>query len=188
MLDQLFLFAALLGGGVLVVQLAMMLLGLGGDGFDFDVDVDADLPDGDSGHSGVWFWEVLSIRTLSAFGAAFGMVGMACRSYGQSPLAAGTYASLAGLAAMYGVYWLFKQIYRLESAGNEDIQNALDLPAKVYVPIPGEHRGKGKVTLTMQNRTVEYQAVTDESHDLKTGEQVTVTSVVSPDTLCVRKL
>lgn len=196
MLDQLFLFMALLGGGVLVVQLGMMLLGLGGEGFEFDadLDVDADLPDGHSnqgGHHGAqygaWFWEVLSIRTLSAFGAAFGIVGMASRSYGQSPIAAGTYATLAGLAAMYGVWWLFKQIFRLESSGNEDIENALDLPAKVYIPIPSQNRGMGKVTLTMQNRTVEYRAITDEASDLKTGEHVTVSSVVSPDTVCVRR-
>ncbi|HEV3117654.1 MAG TPA: hypothetical protein VGY58_11405, partial [Gemmataceae bacterium] len=52
----------------------------------------------------------------------------------------------------------------------------------VYVAIPGQKTGVGKVTLRLQNRTVEYQAVTPHQQ-LATGNKVVVTAVLSPDTL-----
>ena len=62
---------------------------------------------------------------------------------------------LAGGAAMYGVYWLFKQVYKVQHAGNENVRRAIGLPATVYVPIPAGGNGRGKVTFRLQDRTVE---------------------------------
>ncbi len=47
-------------------------------------------------------------------------------------------------------------------------------PAVVYVPIPGKRAGAGKVTFRLQNRLVEYQAVTEDDTRLTTGEKVIV--------------
>ena len=66
-----------------------------------------------------------------------------------------------------------------------DIRNALGLPASVYVAIPGQDGGMGKVQLRMQNRTVEYQAVTEQKDGLKYGEQVVVVEIFGPDKVLV---
>jgi hypothetical protein len=50
------------------------------------------------------------------------------------------------------------------------------------LPIPGKKGGIGKVTLNLQNRTVEYQAVTADK-ELPTGSKVVVVAVVSSDTV-----
>jgi hypothetical protein len=144
--------------------------------------------DADLGHPGApWFYEVISLRTLSAAVTFFGLTGKTTLAYGYSPQGAFVLASLAGLAAMYVVYWLFKQVYKLQHTGSENIRNSIGLPATVYVPIPGGRAGAGKVTFRMQNRIVEYQAVTEDQERLKTGEKVVVVAIVNSDTVRVSR-
>jgi hypothetical protein len=144
--------------------------------------------DGDvSHHDGNWFYEVISIRTLAAASTIFGLVGKTMLAYGHTLLASFVYASLAGVAALYGVYWLFKQVYRLQNAGNENVRRAIGLPATVYVPIPAGWAGAGKVMFRMQDRTVEYQAVTNEPTKLATGEKVVIVGIVNTGTVRVAR-
>jgi len=216
-MDTLFTLTALIGGTVLVFQFVLMLLGLGGDGdlagadgadlsggvdaggidaggFDAGTDVAADSPawheaaDADLGHpEAPWFYEVLSLRTLSAAVTFFGLAGKTSLAYAQPPMQAFVIATLAGLVAMYIVYWLFKQVYKLQQSGTENIRNAVGLAATVYVPIPAKRGGAGKVTFRLQNRLVEYLAVTEEEERLKTGEKVVVAGIVNSDTVRVKR-
>ena len=206
-LDTVFSITALIGGTVLVFQFVLMLLGMGGDsdlagadGGDLSggVDVGTDIPagepgwheaaDADLGHpEAPWFYEVLSLRTLSAAVTFFGLAGKTALAYGQPPMQSFVIATLAGVAATYIVYWLFKQVYRLQQSGNENIRNAVGLAATVYVPIPPARAGTGKVTFRLQNRLVEYQAVTEDENRLATGEKVIVVAIVNSDTVRVAR-
>jgi hypothetical protein len=142
--------------------------------------------DADLGHPGAhWFYEVISLRTLSAAVTFFGLTGKSSMAFGYAPLQSFVLATLVGLAAMYAVYWLFKQVYRLQHTGTENIRNAVGASAVVYVPIPGNRAGAGKVTFRLQNRSVEYQAVTEEPQRLATGDKVIVVAVVNSDTVRV---
>jgi hypothetical protein len=76
----------------------------------------------------------------------------------------------------------------VENSGNENIRHAVGLPAKVYVPVPASRGGKGKVMFRLQDRTVEYQALSDEGERLRTGEEVVITGVVNSDTVCVARV
>ncbi|MBA3483030.1 MAG: hypothetical protein H0T51_14575, partial [Pirellulales bacterium] len=53
---------------------------------------------------------------------------------------------------------------------------------------PAGKQGAGKVQLSMQNRIVEFLAVTDEAEKLKTGETVEVVGVAGSDTVFVRRV
>ena len=172
---------------------------VGGDHFGGDHGTGAHTAAGDTGwdHSadgtaahhtvGSWFYEVLSIRTLSAAMTFFGLAGKTTIAYGYSLFESFVLATLVGLAAMYVVYWLFKQVYRLQHTGTENIRNAIGAAAVVYVPIPGKRAGAGKVTFRLQNRLVEYQAVTEDEGRLATGEKVTVVAIVNSDTVRVAR-
>lgn len=188
MLSTTFTIALLVGGTALVVQFLLMLLGIGeGDELSASEIPDA-LGDVDLGDaSGHWFYEMLSLRTLSAALTFFGLSGKTMLAYGIAELPTLVISSLVGVAAMYVVYWLFKQLYRLQHAGNENVRNAVGLPATVYVPIPAEQKGTGKVTFRLQNRLVEYQAVTDEAQRLATGDKVVIVGVVNSETVCVAR-
>lgn len=188
MLLDIFAYSAIFGGIALLIQVAMMFLGFDDifEGMEGEMDLGFDT-DSDGGHGGFWFLEMLSLRTISAAAAFFGLAGWICLSSGlSSPVALGV-ALCSGYAALYSVYWAFKQLFKLETDGNQDIRNAIDKPARVYLTIPATQQGAGKVQLKMQNRIVEYQAVTEDSEPLKTGDQVIVTEVISADTVLVRR-
>ena len=213
MLHIIFLVAAVIGGTVMVCQFAMTLLGLGHDSSDWaDGDVSTDVShsgeftvDGDfSGdhhtplaHAGdadyqhpdsTWLFGVLSFRTLIAAAAFFGVAGETALSAGYSGGMALAIATAVGIGAMYGMYWLMQGISQLTSSGNERIGAAVGKHATVYIPIPAEERGLGKIHITLQNRTVEYQAVSAESAPLRTGETVEVVGVKNSDTVAVRRV
>lgn len=135
-----------------------------------------------------WLFSVLSLRSLVAAAAFFGVAGKAARSAGYTEATSLILATLVGVAAMYGMYGIMRLIGSFSSSGNERIGNAVGRRARVYVPIPERRKGAGKVQLTMQNRIVEFQAVTDESERLATGESVEVVGVAGSDVVAVRRV
>jgi membrane protein implicated in regulation of membrane protease activity len=213
MLGTIFLFAAAAGGTVMVCQFALTLMGMSGDGdFGHDgADFGADGGLGDVGdlsgdaasehhnswstaadgvhhHDSSWLFSVISFRTLIAAAAFFGVAGRAALAMGASDLAALLLALAAGWGAMYGMYWLMRSVGRFASSGNERIGNAVGRRATVYIPIPANGQGKGKVQVSIQNRIVEFQAVTDEGERLRTGELVEVIAVDGSDLVRVRRV
>jgi hypothetical protein len=134
-----------------------------------------------------WLFGVISFRTRVAAAAFFGVTGKACLAAGYAQSTSVILATIVGVCAMYGMYGLMRLIAGLGSSGNEQIGNAVGCRATVYVPIPPARRGAGKVQLPMQNRIVEFQAVTDEEEPLKTGQAVDVLGVAGSDIVHVRR-
>jgi len=212
-LNTIFLIAAIVGGTVMVCQFVLTLMGMGDDGgldahdagagfdgsdigADFNGDGVADHPtsahtaaDGEFVHpDSSWLFGVLSFRTLITGAAFFGVAGRAAKASDVSNGTALVIALGAGLAAMYGMYWLMRAISGLTSSGNQRISAALGRRATVYIPIPADRKGAGKVQISMQNRIVELQAVTDEPQRLKTGETVEVVAITGSDQVRVRRV
>jgi hypothetical protein len=205
-LSTLYLVAAVIGVTILVCQFALALFGLGHGGADFGHDLaggfhgdahfggDVHAHAGDSHHdaaehsnSGRLF-AMVSFRTVVAALAFFGVTGWATLNSGVPATTSLVLALIAGAFAMYGMYRLLGLIAGMDSSGNEQISNALGLTATVYVSIPATGKGLGKVQLSMQNRIVEYQAVTDDLEPLKTGDKVEVIAIKSDDTVQVRRV
>jgi hypothetical protein len=172
---------AVLGGGVLVVQLLLGLLGV------IDAGGDAHVGDAD-GHGGVHTasegLDLLSVRALSAGVAFFGLGGLTGLSTPLGLWAAIPLALIAGIAAMFGTAVAMRWMLGFEDDGTVSIHGAVGATGTVYLAIPGERKGSGKVTLTLQNRIVEYQAVTSDA-PLPTGAPIMVVDVVGPDTVHV---
>ena len=78
---------------------------------------------------------------------------------------------------MYGVHWIMQAIGRLGEDGTIKVQRALGQEATVYIPIPAAKSQAGKVQLKLQNRLVEYEAVTAGSDRLATGTKVRVVGI-----------
>ena len=174
-----FLTCALLGGAILVIQLLLGVLGIVHDGLDSP---------GESHESHVEAasegLNLLSVRALSAGLGFFGVGGMAGLATGLGLLAALPLAIVLGLGATIATAVITRAMLRLEDDGSVSIHGAVGTTGTVYLAIPSERKGAGKVLLTLQNRTVEYQAVTSE-RALPTGTSVLVVDVVGPDTVDV---
>ena len=176
----LFLFSLVLGGSVLLLQL---VLGAGG--------LSHDAPDGahggfghahHGGHEHASGLHLFSVRTLAAAVAFFGGAGWVSLRAGLPGAVALVVAAVVGAGALVGTAFLMRSMLRFEYDGTARIEGAVGLPARVYLAVPGNRRGLGKVQLTLQNRTVEYQAVSAHD-DLPTGADVIVVDVVGPDTV-----
>jgi membrane protein implicated in regulation of membrane protease activity len=136
-------------------------------------------------NSSTWLFKMLSVRTLVAAMAFFGVAGLAAHSAGAAPLVQLLVALGAGVAAMYGVFHLMQAMARLRSEGTVRIQRATGQEATVYLRIPAQRSGMGKVLIALQNRTMEYSALTA-GPELPTGAKVVVVGIVGQDTLEVR--
>jgi membrane protein implicated in regulation of membrane protease activity len=193
----LFLIAAVVGGTVLICQFVLTLVGLGGGHGDFVPDAGADFSaaadhdfsaaqldnadtaghDAAGHHGSSWMFAVISFRTLVAAAAFFGLIGLAAESAGQPRGVQLLLASLAGLGAMHGVHWLVRAMGRLGEDGTLKIHRALGQEGTVYVPIPPARSYAGKIQLRVENRLVEYEAITASERKLATGTKVRVVGI-----------
>jgi membrane protein implicated in regulation of membrane protease activity len=184
-MTTLFLICAVAGGTLLVCQLVMMLLGFGNHhdvAADHGGDLSHDLHSGGGDHQASAFWSLLSIRALVPAVTIFGLAGMAGQKANlPAPLTLGIALAVAVVLAS-AITWLMRSIYRLQDDGTARIEQARGATGTVYVSIPGESKGPGKVQLELQNRLIEFQAVTPKSA-LETGTRIVVVDVVDPETV-----
>ncbi len=170
-----------LGGGVLILQLLLGLFGVdaahGLDHLDAPHDIGHGGAHDAAGANGL---NLFSVRALSAGLAFFGLSGLAAKSAGWPLILVLVAAVVPGFLAMLLVAYSMRWILRLESDRSIRVADAIGEGAVVYIPIPGSDSGPGKVSLTLNGRTVEYDAVT-RGEALSTGTKVTVVDVREPD-------
>lgn len=201
-MTSVFLVCAIVGSTVLVFQFVMTIIGMG-HGHDLDMPDAAALQgdvlhggldsqhgglDGGDPHGSSSIFGVLSFKTIIAAITFFGVSGMAAQSSGLPLPLQLVIAIGCGIGAMYGVYYLMRSIYRLGESGNLRINSAIGKTATVYIPIPAESKGHGKVQVKVQERLEEFAAVTAHGEKLPTGTSVTVVGVLSGNTLEVEPL
>ncbi|MCA9071066.1 MAG: hypothetical protein KDA84_19195, partial [Planctomycetaceae bacterium] len=93
-------------------------------------------------------------------------------------------AGVCGIAVLFGVAYLLHTLYGFASDGTVRDINAIGTTGSVYLTIPGENQGKGKVTISVQGRSMEFEACT-EGEILPTGTPILVVDVPSRDVLTV---
>lgn len=181
---------ALIGGTLLVCQVVTTLLGLGGD-FDGDFEVEADTPDFDSpdadaggehshgGHSSIV--GALSLRALTAAATFGGLAGLIGAELQWAAWRTGLAALLAALAGLAAVTWVMRQLHRLGEDGTVTTDGVAGCLGSVYVRIPADRSGAGKVLLEYAGRTVEMAATT-QGPALPSGTPIIVREVTGPDT------
>lgn len=190
LLQQIYLCAAIPFTIVLIIQTILTFIGLDGHG---DTDADADDADtdtrfdyagepadghleghGDDVNPAVASFRFFTVRGIVAFFCIFGWVGYLLAG-SSLPIALTILISVAsGLLAMLAIGLMFYSVRRLQESGNLRFSNAVGKAAQVYIPVPANREGRGKVMVLIQERLVEAEAVTDDDMKLKTGETVQV--------------
>jgi len=178
-----FTICAVVGGTMFVLQFLLSLLGFGGghdvDAHSFDMHHGGGATDGASSS---WLFGMISFRAMVAALTSFGLGGLAAEGSAMtSPTALG-FAVFCATGTMLLVAALTHFMHKLEDDGTVHIQKALGQTGTVYLPIPAQKGGTGKVTLSLQNRTVEYEALTPD-RALPAGTKVVVIKVVGSDTV-----
>ena len=189
-MPTLYFYCAVVGGSILVLQ-TILLLFAGADG---DIDTDPDVDPGvdlhgaehagDVAHASDSFVKLLSFKTIIAFLTFFGLTGLACIEAEVNSTWTLIASAGAGFAAFYLVGWLMAMLSKLASDGTEDLTNAIGKQGKVYLRVPGNQGGIGKVTLTVQGRRVTRKAITT-GDEIPTGTAVNIIALSGNDTLRV---
>ncbi len=172
-MESFYTWCATIAGVLFLGQFVLSLLGAVDD-FDFDTG-DADGFD----HGGTTFAGYFSFRAVTAAVTVFGLAGLGASRELADPNRSLLIALAAGAGVFVGVGYLLSAMTRLNASGNVDANAAVGRSANVYLTVPSEKSGQGKVTLELQGRTVEFRAVTD-GEALPTGAAVTITSFQSP--------
>jgi membrane protein implicated in regulation of membrane protease activity len=178
-MSLLYTICAVVGGTLFLLQFLITLLGFGGH--DAGAHFDAHHPGGDA-HGGSWLMGMFSFRAVVAALTAFGLGGLASHVSGAPPALSLGFAVLCAVASMFIVALMTRSMRRLEDDGTLRIQQAIGRTGTVYLTIPAQKAGTGKVTLSLQNRTVELSALTPR-HALPTGTKIIVTAVLGSDTV-----
>lgn len=163
---------------VFVIQTVMTFVGA-------DADADFDDPSGADGSSGM---NLYTFRNLINFLLGFGWTAILLKDSISSTAVLMVISVLVGVALVAIVMYMFKWLSGMQQSGNINVyQSAIGCEGKVYLTIPGERAGEGKVQITINNSVREYNALTD-SDTLKTGTSIKVTEVLNSETLLVEEL
>jgi len=174
---------------VLVVQTILLLFGIGGDdadadGIDLNGNGEIDTP-GDGGADGL---ALFSIRGIMAMAAVGGWSGLVMHEAGINVTVTVLLACAFGFMALVGVAYLMKLSVKLQDNGTINLGHAIGKVGVVYIPIPENMKGIGKVNITVQERLIEVNAVTETDRRLSTGESVRVVSTDESGVLVVEPL
>lgn len=167
---------------IFVIQTVMTFLGLGDHDADFDMDTSDGSFDADPSMN------LLTFRNLVNFCLGFGWTAVLMHEKIESNALLIIVSVIVGILLVAIVMWIFKWLNEMQQTGNIDVhKSAVGCEGKVYLTIPGERKGEGKVQITINNAVREYDAVTD-GETIKTGTAIKVTEVINDYTLLVEEL
>lgn len=167
---------------IFVIQTVMTFIGLGDHDADFDLDTSDGTFDADPSMN------LLTFRNLVNFCLGFGWTAVLMHEKIQSNALLIIVSVIVGVLLVTAVMWIFKWLSGMQQTGNIDVhKSAVGCEGKVYLTIPGERKGEGKVQITINNAVREYDAVTD-GETIPTGKAIKVTEVINDYTLLVEEL
>lgn len=167
---------------IFVIQTVMTFLGLGDHDADFDLDTSDGSFDADPSMN------LLTFRNLVNFCMGFGWTAVLMHEKIQSNALLIIVSVIVGILLVTVVMWIFKWLSGMQQTGNIDVhKSAVGCEGKVYLTIPGERKGEGKVQISINNAVREYDAVTD-GETIPTGKAIKVTEVINDYTLLVEEL
>lgn len=172
---------------VFIIQSILTFIGADADA-DFDTDVDlsmdgTDLSNIDGGSN------LYTFRNFVNFILGFGWSMILLQESITSVAVLVIVSALIGAALVAAVMYLFKLLAGMQQSGNINLQkSAAGCEGKVYLTIPENRSGAGKVQITINGAVREYDAVTESDAPLKTGTSIRVVDTVDASTVLVEEI
>jgi membrane protein implicated in regulation of membrane protease activity len=151
-------------------------------GAEVNTDVDGSLADGDS----IPF-QFLSLKNIVAFFAVFGWSGIGFINAGLPSWLVILLAFICGFLMMLLMASLFYFMSKLAENGTLNMKNAIGKLGEVYLVIPANRGGMGKVQLNVQGSLRTLDALTDEDSTIPTNSIIEVLDVIDEQILLVKK-
>jgi len=169
---------------LLIIQIVMTLGGGDADELDGDFDGDMEAEDMDGGAG----WQFFTYKNLLGFFTLFGWTGLGFLKMGLGLLIAVFFSVIAGLIMMAIMAALFYYISKLYQSGTMVIENAIGHTGEVYLKIPPDREGHGKIQVEIQGTLRTMDAITDDEKELPTGSIAQVLEIVNNQILLVTQM
>ena len=151
---------------IFLIQVVLTFFGSGDIG-DMDTDFDSD------GHDGFHFF---SFRNLINFLLGFSWAGILFYKTISNPLGLLFFSLVIGLVFVFLFFAIIKQIQKLSEDNSFKIENTIGKTAEVYLKIPGNKLGKGKIMISINGAYHELEALTTQN-EILTGSMVKIVRI-----------
>lgn len=166
---------------VFVIQIVLTFAGMG----DTDGGMDADVADGNTMDTGGAI-QLFTVRNFINFLLGVGWGGVCFWDTISNPMLLLCVALVIGVLFVGVFLFMFRKLKRLEHTASYNLQDAVGQIADVYLRIPAERGGEGKVQAAFSGSVQELSAITD-GEQIPSGAKVRVLGVVGDHTLLVEK-
>lgn len=175
-----FWFIAIPVSLVFVVQTIMTFAGLdSADGIDADFDGQLDHPEAP--------FQLFSFRNLINFLLGLSWSGISFFKLIENKSLLITISVVIGMGFILLFFVIIKQIQKLAEDNTFKIESTLKKTATVYLRIPAERNGNGKIQISVNGSFHELNAITDHE-TIPSGSNVLVVSIVNPNLVLVEKI
>jgi membrane-bound ClpP family serine protease len=170
MMQKLFWFVAIPTSLIFLLQTIMTFAGVdAGDGL--EADFDGDIDGGDS------TFQLFSFRNLINFLLGFGWAGIALYDSIENKNLLTLLALVIGVIFVWLFFMLMKQIQGLAEDNTFSLKDTLHLTGQVYLGIPPQKGGKGKIMISVKGAAHELDAITNDEHKIETGTMIRVIAI-----------
>ena len=171
---------------IFIIQSILTFVGADAD-TNFDTDVDMSMDGADLSNIEVGS-NLYTFRNFVNFILGFGWSAILLQEKITSIPLLLIVSAVIGVALVAAVMYLFKWLSGMQQSGNINLyKSAVGCNGTVYIPIPAERKGEGKVQISINGSVREYNALTD-GDALKTTTPIRVVEVIGPGTLLVEPL
>lgn len=177
---KMFWFIAIPVSVVFLIQTIMTFVGADtADGL--SADFDSDLSHGDAP------FQLFSLRNLINFLLGFSWGGISFYSTIANSTILILVALAIGISFLVLFFIIMREIQKLGEDNSFRISDTLNNTAEVYLPIPGNLTGKGKILISVKGSMRELDAMTSQEK-IPTGSMVKIVKVESDNILIVEKI
>jgi len=178
--EKIFWLIALPFTAVFLFQLVLTFIGGDTDHMNLSADHDVAI-DGDHGIG----FQFLSIKNLIGFFSIMGWTGIAMINGGKPLGITIVVSTIAGLLMMVIMAAMIYYLGKLSETNVLNLKNAKGKVGTVYLRIPAQRKGMGKVQINVQGFQT-LNAITDERDEIKTGAVVEVVDSIDNEVLLVK--
>ena len=159
-----------IGASLIFIILSILSLSGGGD-TDVHSDIDSSLGETESPS------HILSLRNLINFTLGFGWSGVAFYHSISNHFWLGTLSVLVGLVFVVIFYFIYRSFIQMAENNTFNIDDTIGKTADVYLRIPPNKSGKGKVLISIKGSVRELDAITTENAIIESGKSVKIKSI-----------
>lgn len=164
---------------IFIIQTILTFIGMDSDG-------GLDVPDGGMSadtDAGTFPFQLFTFRNFINFFLGFGWTAITLAGNAH-PVLVIIVSILVGVALVAAVMYIFYLMSKMEQSGNIETSSAVGCRGSVYLTIPGERQGEGKVQINIQGAVREFDAMTN-GDTLPNGCPIEVTQVLNENMLLV---